>query len=64
MSSLNCIVALLATPQRTYEEVRKIAAALLAGQMAELRYATALADAKESGLEAYERMYDPTCRRK
>ncbi len=53
-----------APPARTFEDARKIAAALLAGPMATSPYASDLADTDENGLKAYENMYDRTCRGK
>jgi hypothetical protein len=49
---------------RNYEDARKIAVALLRGPMSGSSYATALANTDESGLKAYERLYDKPCRRK
>lgn len=49
---------------RSFEDCRKIAAALLSGPMADTRYASALAEFDQDNLESQERLYDKTCRRK
>jgi hypothetical protein len=49
---------------QSFEDARKIAAALLKGPMASSRYATELSDTDDAGLKAYENLYEKTCREK
>ena len=49
---------------RNYEDARKVAVALLQGPMSDSRYTSELAGTDESGLKAYEKLYDKTCRGK
>ncbi len=49
---------------RNFDDARKIASALLQGPMSTSRYATELSGIDAHGLEAYERLYDKTCRGK
>lgn len=51
-------------PTRTYEEGRKIAAALLKGPLADSRYATELSKTDDAGLAAYEKLYAKSCQDK
>ena len=49
---------------RTFEDGRKIAAALLKGPMSASSYTKELSETDEHGLAAYEKMYDATCQKK
>ncbi len=52
------------TPRYSFQDACKISNALLKGPMSDSRYTTELSNTDDAGLQAYLKLYDPTCRDK